>query len=97
MKGTSCDGCRHYLGGGCCRINLEGECAAGGFEAWEPAEGDIVISVRIPVDAEMAAYCRDHEAEIDAYIREVYGAILADVNEKVMKGVIDRMIGGQHE
>lgn len=38
MKRTSCAGCRYDLGGGYdnCRINLESECAAGGFEAWEP-------------------------------------------------------------
>ena len=31
-----CETCRHYLGGGCCRINLEAECReGGGFEAWE--------------------------------------------------------------
>lgn len=34
----SCAGCRHYLGGGCCRLNLESECAAGDFELWEEAE-----------------------------------------------------------
>lgn len=36
----SCDTCRHNLGGGYdnCRINLESECAAGEFEAWEPKE-----------------------------------------------------------
>lgn len=34
---VSCLRCRHYLGGGCCRINLEGECReGGGFELWEP-------------------------------------------------------------
>lgn len=33
----SCDSCYHYLGGGCCRINLEAECReGGGFEAWAP-------------------------------------------------------------
>lgn len=38
-KRTPCEACRHYLGGGCCRINLEGECReGGGFEAWEPME-----------------------------------------------------------
>ena len=33
----SCDSCRHNLGGGYdnCRINLEAECAAGEYEAWE--------------------------------------------------------------
>lgn len=35
---NSCTGCRHYLGGGCCRMNLESECAAGEFELWEEAE-----------------------------------------------------------
>lgn len=33
--GRCCETCRHYLGGGCCRINLEAECEAGEFEAWE--------------------------------------------------------------
>ena len=31
-----CATCRWHLGGGCCRINLEAECGAGEFEAWEP-------------------------------------------------------------
>ena len=35
-ESCTCDTCRHYLGGGCCRINLEAECAAGEYEAWEP-------------------------------------------------------------
>lgn len=30
-----CETCRFYLGDGCCRMDLEDECAAGGFEAWE--------------------------------------------------------------
>ena len=30
-----CESCRHYLGGGQCRINLERECAYGEYEAWE--------------------------------------------------------------
>ena len=34
---VSCDGCRHYLGGGCCAVSLESECAAGEFEAWVPS------------------------------------------------------------
>lgn len=39
MSGCPCEGCRHDLGGGCCRINLEAECReGGGFEAWEPKE-----------------------------------------------------------
>ena len=35
MVRDSCEGCKHYLGGGCCRVNLETECAAGGYEAYE--------------------------------------------------------------
>lgn len=35
-----CETCRHDLGGGYnnCRINLEAECGAGTFDAWEPKE-----------------------------------------------------------
>ena len=40
MTDRTCDTCRHYLGGGCCRLNLEPECAAGEFEAWEPKEDE---------------------------------------------------------
>lgn len=37
-----CETCRYYLGNGCCRIDLEAECGAGQFEAWEAKdhEGD---------------------------------------------------------
>lgn len=36
----SCAGCRNHLGGGHCRINVEGECReGGGFELYEPEEG----------------------------------------------------------
>ncbi len=34
VKHESCDGCAAYLGGGCCRDNLEAECAAGNYELW---------------------------------------------------------------
>lgn len=36
----SCETCRYDLGGGYdnCRINLEAECAAGDYEAWEPKD-----------------------------------------------------------
>ena len=35
-----CETCRNHLGGGYnnCRVNLESECAAGNFEAWEQRE-----------------------------------------------------------
>lgn len=31
----SCTGCKHDLGGGACRINLEAECGKGEHEMWE--------------------------------------------------------------
>ena len=36
----NCDSCRYGLGGGYdnCKINLEDECAAGNYEAWEAKE-----------------------------------------------------------
>ncbi len=41
-KEKSCETCRYDLGGGYdnCKLNLERECAEGGFEAWEPEEPD---------------------------------------------------------
>ena len=37
----SCETCKHHLGAGACRINLENECGAGEFEAWEEAEDEM--------------------------------------------------------
>lgn len=51
MSKSTCDGCRHDLGGGACKINLEAECReGGGFEAWtsqsmpEPVSEEIIES-----------------------------------------------------
>lgn len=43
---VSCDGCKYYLGGGYCRMNLESECAAGEFEMWEVDERETESTVR---------------------------------------------------
>ena len=43
-----CETCRYDLGGGYdnCRINLEAECSAGNYEAWEPREtGDDIKEI----------------------------------------------------
>ena len=32
---TSCDGCKHHLGGGHCDQNLEAECGKDEYKAWE--------------------------------------------------------------
>jgi hypothetical protein len=35
----TCKTCDHYLGGGCCAINEEDECeAGGGYELWKKRE-----------------------------------------------------------
>jgi hypothetical protein len=39
----SCKGCKHYLGGGCCRMNLESECAAGDFELYETEPANVRV------------------------------------------------------
>lgn len=40
MNCEGCKGCKHDLGGGCCRINVEAECReGGGYELYEPKEG----------------------------------------------------------
>lgn len=37
----SCEGCKWDLGGGCCSLNVEDECAAGGgYELWEGKKDD---------------------------------------------------------
>lgn len=48
-KERSCETCRYDLGGGYnnCMINLEAECAEGGFEAWEPKEDEMRERSRI--------------------------------------------------
>ena len=38
MIHDSCEGCRHNLGGGCCRMNMEAECGEGDRELWEEEE-----------------------------------------------------------
>ena len=52
-KVTSCNGCINYLGGGCCRINVEDECeAGGGFELYEPIEGSVTDGRKANVHTE---------------------------------------------
>ena len=38
MDIQDCTGCKHHIGAGLCRMNLERECGEGGHEAWEPRE-----------------------------------------------------------
>ena len=34
----TCEGCFNHMGGGCCRINLENECAKGERQMYKPAK-----------------------------------------------------------
>lgn len=38
MERNTCEGCKHHLGGGCCRLNVEAECGKGERELYEPIE-----------------------------------------------------------
>lgn len=65
MKRTSCAGCVHDLGGGCCGISAERECReGGGFELYigkngrRRNAGDKVVKGRItPEEIKMALEC----------------------------------------
>jgi len=56
-----CETCRHYLGGGLCRINLEAECGAGCYEAWEAAadESPKCAEEMTPFCATLIVRCKD--------------------------------------
>ena len=41
MTKNSCVTCKHYLGGGCCNLGEERECAECSFELWEHKEDSI--------------------------------------------------------
>lgn len=47
---TSCAGCKNYLGGGHCRINMEGECGEGFHQLYEPKEWGGVDNGRCEMD-----------------------------------------------
>lgn len=76
----TCDTCAHYLGGGCCRINLEAECGAGEFEAWEPKGAEITVTLQISADE--YEYLQAHMDEFEAYLRE---RLLAAGTEEIAK------------
>lgn len=38
MERDSCRGCKHHLGGGLCRMNVEAECGKGERELYEQEE-----------------------------------------------------------
>lgn len=66
MTEKSCTGCKHHLGMGLCKINLEQECAAGGgYEAWEPRE----VRTYTPDEFREAAACGwGGEKKVSAYM-----------------------------
>ncbi|MBO7669721.1 MAG: hypothetical protein J6S60_03940 [Oscillospiraceae bacterium] len=58
-----CVTCGAYLGGGCCRDNLEGECRDGGHEAWRPRE-------IFPGIHHLALYCEAIHGEYTGFSAE---------------------------
>ena len=38
MISKNCATCKHYLGGGCCNLSSEKECAESMFELWMPID-----------------------------------------------------------
>ena len=67
MARESCDGCKWYLGDGCCRINAEGECReGGGFELFEAAEPGAEAPGRL-ASASDSVRCADGELRRERY------------------------------
>ncbi|MBO7309521.1 MAG: hypothetical protein J6V38_07825 [Kiritimatiellae bacterium] len=67
----SCLGCKHYLGGGCCRMNLESECAAGGFEMYETDMYQYYCKARPPMPGTIPTD-RALIVEVEAYDERRY-------------------------
>lgn len=70
----TCVGCKHHIGAGCCRINLEDECAAGGgYEAWEPREEKRYTSKEF-IEAAAGGWggARDAQAYVKAAKRKTF-------------------------
>ena len=68
MDIQDCTGCKHHIGAGLCRINLERECGEGGHEAWEPRE---VRSYTREEFADVAVSCGwGQKSDVAEYIRE---------------------------
>ena len=83
-----CATCRYDLGGGFknCRINLEDECGAGGFEAWEEKTDDRSEKV---IDGSMLILCREvnkRTGEIMVYEvkKPVTNDLLVELNLRTM-------------
>ena len=68
MDMQDCTGCKHHIGAGLCRMNLERECGEGGHEAWEPRE---VRSYTREEFADVAVSCGwGKKSDVAEYIRE---------------------------
>ena len=68
----SCVGCKHHIGAGLCRLNLERECGEGGHEAYEKREMreydkkeflDVAVSCHWCGVKAARAYVREHPKE----------------------------------
>ena len=73
-----CIGCKHHIGAGMCRINLERECGDGGREAYEPRETREYTEAEF-IDAAVSCYWAG-EAEAIAYVQEHKKGIYTDAD-----------------
>lgn len=73
MDMQDCTGCKHHIGAGLCRMNLERECGEGGHEAWEPREvrsytreefADVAVSCGWGNKAAAADYMRENSKDV---------------------------------
>lgn len=73
MDMQDCTGCKHHIGAGLCRLNLERECGEGGHEAWEPREvrsytreefADVAVSCGWGNKAAAADYMRENPKDV---------------------------------
>ena len=80
-----CETCRYDLGGGYdnCRINLEAECSAGNYEAWEPKETAYDIEY-------MARMLAHGLASIGLLSKEIIGVALQRPVKELFDGDVDK-------
>ena len=76
MDIQDCTGCKHHIGAGLCRMNLERECGEGGHEAYEERETRKYSETEF-LDAAVSCYWGSEKAT-RAYISEHHKHVYTD-------------------
>lgn len=86
-----CETCANNLGGGCCKINLEAECAKGEYEAWKPNSQDPAATppdptMTIIITQDQADYILAHKEDLAEYladelVRRIFGLDWPEIME----------------